>query len=124
MLQLITALLPTIGKVVEKAIPDKDMAKRIEADLQKELINNSNSEFNAAAKIVLAEAQGSWLKGNWRPLTMLVFVGLICAHWLGFTPDNLSEAEVLELMDLVQIGLGGYVLGRSAEKVSENLKLK
>ena len=124
MLQLITALLPTIGKVIEKAIPDKDMAKRIEADLQKELINNSHSEFNAAAKIVLAEAQGSWIKGNWRPVTMLIFVGLICAHWLGFTPDNLSEAEVLELMDLVQIGLGGYVLGRSAEKVSENLKLK
>ena len=124
MLQLITALLPTIGKVVEKAIPDKDLAKRIEADLQKELIHNNHSEFNAAAKIVLAEAQGSWIKGNWRPLTMLIFVGLICAHWLGFTPDNLSEAQVLELMDLVQIGLGGYVLGRSAEKVSENLKLK
>ena len=124
MLQLITALLPTIGKVVEKAIPDKDLAKRIEADLQKELIHNNHSEFNAAARIVLAEAQGSWIKGNWRPLTMLIFVGLICAHWLGFTPDNLSEAQVLELMDLVQIGLGGYVLGRSAEKVSENLKLK
>ena len=51
---------------------------------------------------------------------MLVFVGLICAHWFGFTPDNLSEAEILELMDLVQIGLGGYVLGRSAESIREH----
>ena len=124
MLQLIGALLPTVGKIVEKAIPDKDLAKKIEADIQKELITNQHSEFNAAAKIVLAEANGSWIKGNWRPLTMLIFVGLICAHWLGFTPDNLSEAEVLELMDLVQIGLGGYVLGRSCEKISENIKLK
>ena len=122
MLQLLTALLPTIAKTVDKAVEDKDLAKRIEAEIQKELIHNSQSEFNAAAKIVLAEAQGSWIKGNWRPVTMLVFVGLICAHWLGFTPDNLSEAEVLELMDLVQIGLGGYVLGRSAEKVSENIR--
>ena len=122
MIQLLTALLPTIAKTVDKAVEDKDLAKRIEADIQKELIHNTQSEFNAAAKIVLAEAQGSWIKGNWRPVTMLVFVGLICAHWLGFTPDNLSEAEVLELMDLVQIGLGGYVLGRSAEKVSENLR--
>ena len=122
MLQLLTALLPTIAKTVDKAVEDKDLAKRIEADIQKELIHNTQSEFNAAAKIVLAEAQGSWIKGNWRPVTMLVFVGLICAHWLGFTPDNLSEAQVLELMDLVQIGLGGYVLGRSAEKVSENLR--
>lgn len=122
MIQLITALLPTIGKVLDKAIPDKDLAKKIEAEVQKELITNTHNEFQAAAKIVLAEANGGWIKGNWRPLTMLIFVGLICAHWLGFTPDNLSEAEVLELMDLVQIGLGGYVLGRSAEKVSENLK--
>ena len=122
MLQLLTALLPTIAKTVDKAVEDKDLAKRIEAEIQKELIHNTQSEFNAAAKIVLAEAQGSWIKGNWRPVTMLVFVGLICAHWLGFTPDNLSEAQVLELMDLVQIGLGGYVLGRSAEKVSENLR--
>ena len=122
MIQLLTALLPTIAKTVDKAVEDKDLAKRIEADIQKELIHNTQSEFNAAAKIVLAEAQGSWIKGNWRPVTMLVFVGLICAHWLGFTPDNLSEAEVLELMDLVQIGLGGYVLGRSAEKVSENIR--
>ena len=112
MLQLIGALLPTVGKIVEKAIPDKDLAKKIEADIQKELITNQHSEFNAAAKIVLAEANGSWIKGNWRPVTMLVFVGLICAHWLGFTPDNLSEAEVLELMDLVQIGLGAtYLVG-------------
>ena len=122
MIQLLTALLPTIAKTVDKAVEDKDLAKRIEAEIQKELIHNTQSEFNAAAKIVLAEAQGSWIKGNWRPVTMLVFVGLICAHWLGFTPDNLSEAEVLELMDLVQIGLGGYVLGRSAEKVSENIR--
>lgn len=122
MIQLITALIPALSKVIDKAVPDKDLAKKIEAEVQKELITNTHNEFQAAAKIVLAEAQGSWLKGNWRPLTMLIFVGLICAHWLGFTPDNLSEAEVLELMDLVQIGLGGYVLGRSAEKVSENLK--
>lgn len=122
MLQLLTALLPTIAKTVDKAVEDKDLAKRIEAEIQKELIHNSQSEFDAAAKIVLAEAQGSWIKGNWRPVTMLVFVGLICAHWLGFTPDNLSEAEVLELMDLVQIGLGGYVLGRSVEKTAEAWK--
>lgn len=124
MIQLVTALLPTLAKVIDKAIPDKDLAKKIETEVQKELITNSHSEFQAAAKIVLAEAQGSWIKGNWRPLTMLTFVGLICAHWLGFTPENLTEAEVLELMQLVQIGLGGYVVGRSAEKISENIKLK
>ena len=121
MIQLITALLPTLGRIIDKAVPDKDLAQQIKAEANEQLINQRNTEFESAAKIVLAEAQGSWIKGNWRPITMLTFVGLIVAHWLGFTPDNLSEAEVLELMQLVQIGLGGYVAGRSLEKISENL---
>jgi len=37
--------------------------------------------------------------------------------WLGWSAPNLGEAEVLKLWDIVEIGLGGYVIGRSAEKV-------
>jgi len=48
---------------------------------------------------------------------MLVFVGLIVARWLGWSAPNLGEAEVLKLWDIVEIGLGGYVIGRSAEKI-------
>ena len=35
----------------------------------------------------------------------------------GGAAPNLGEAEVLKLWDIVEIGLGGYVIGRSAEKV-------
>jgi hypothetical protein len=48
---------------------------------------------------------------------MLTFVALIVARWLGWSAPNLSEAEALKLWDIVEIGLGGYVIGRSAEKV-------
>ena len=47
---------------------------------------------------------------------MLTFVGLIVAHWLGFTAENLSEGQVLALLGIVKVGLGGYVVGRSVEK--------
>lgn len=76
------------------------------------------SEFTARASIVQAEAASKhWLAANWRPLTMLIFVGLIVARWFGWAAPNLAEAEYLALWDIVQIGLGGYVIGRSAEKV-------
>ncbi len=52
---------------------------------------------------------------------MLVFVSLIVARWLGWSAPNLGEAEVLKLWDIVEIGLGGYVIGRSAEKVLPEL---
>lgn len=71
-----------------------------------------------AAEVVKAEAQGqSWLQWTWRSITTLVFVGLIVARWLGWSAPDLGEAEVLKLWDIVEIGLGGYVIGRSAEKI-------
>ena len=48
---------------------------------------------------------------------MLVFV----ARWLGWSAPNLTQAEALKLWDIVEIGLGGYVIGRTAEKVLPGL---
>ena len=49
---------------------------------------------------------------------MLVFVGLIVARWFGWAAPNLSPEEYIKLWDIVEIGLGGYVIGRSGEKVA------
>lgn len=57
------------------------------------------------------------MAANWRPLTMLTFVGLIVARWFGYAAPELSEAEYLKLWDIVELGLSGYVIGRSVEKV-------
>ena len=48
---------------------------------------------------------------------MLTFVALIVARWLGWSAPNLGEAEVLKPWDTAEIGPGGYVIGRSADKV-------
>lgn len=82
-------------------------------DLQKEVVQAQQS-------IIVAEAQGgSFLQRNWRPITMLTFVGLIVCHWLGWTAPNLAESERLALLEIVKIGLGGYVVGRSVEKATK-----
>lgn len=87
----------------------------IEAEARRSLID-------AQARVVTAEVQGeSWLQRNWRPLVMLWLSILVGAHFLGFTPDNLSEPMVLALFDIVQYGLAGYIAGRSAEKITKTL---
>ena len=76
------------------------------------------SEFMAAADIVKTEAQSeSWLAKSWRPILMLTFGALIVARWFGLAAPNLSEEEYLKLWSIVELGLGGYVIGRSAEKI-------
>lgn len=82
--------------------------------------------LEAKATIITAEAKGeSWIQRSWRPVMMLWFGFLVGLHWFGLTPDGLSEATINNLFLLVQIGLGGYVVGRSAEKVADRIgKLK
>jgi hypothetical protein len=113
------------GTVAERVFPDPAQElKRLELQqaLQGAVLERTSEIEKAAADVVKTEAQGqSWLQRTWRPITMLVFVALIVARWLGWSAPNLAEAEALKLWDIVEIGLGGYVIGRSAEKVLPGL---
>lgn len=74
--------------------------------------------LKAKASIINAEATGqSWLQRNWRPLTMVWFNVLLGMYWFGLTPDGITEATINKLFTLLQIGIGGYIAGRSVEKV-------
>lgn len=75
--------------------------------------------LDAKKTIILAETQSqSVIARNWRPVTMLVFLALVVLDSLAFLPNPLAQ----EAWTLLQIGLGGYVAGRSAEKVTTLLK--
>ena len=72
----------------------------------------------AQAGLVAAEAGGaSWLQRNRRPVTMLSFLGLVVADAFGLLAFRLADQAWL----LLQIGLGGYVVGRSVEKISPQI---
>ncbi len=113
----LAALVKPAKELISEFITDKDKRIEAEARLTALILESGVKELEAASSIIIAEAQGgSWLQRNWRPLTMLTFVGLIVAHWLGFTPPNLPHQQVMALLDIIKIALGGYVLGRSTEK--------
>jgi hypothetical protein len=119
---IVGTVLDKVLGVVDKAIPDKDLAVKIKSEIQTEILTKEYdrilTELQSKKDIIVAEAKSeSWVTRNWRPITMLTFVALITADWLGFTAPNLTEALKLKLFDIIQLGLGGYVIGRSAEKV-------
>lgn len=104
---------------LDRFIPDKNQAAQAKAALDTLRQQTDAQEFLAAADIVKAEtASSNWLAANWRPLTMLTFVALIVARILGFTSHEVPSAEYEKLWELVQLGLVGYVYGRSAEKIA------
>ena len=133
---LIPILGPILGDVVKRVLPhDKDKAAEIERELQMQLMMNSATVEKAAADVILAEAKSEhWITATWRPLLMLTITAIVAWNFL-FAPllelavalatgNQLPLAIDLpkELWMLLTIGVGGYVVGRSGEKIANNLK--
>jgi len=107
----LTAALDAGKTILDKIWPDA-------GEMERSKVQMALAIYAGQAEIVKAEAQSDhWLAACWRPILMLTFGGLIVARWLGWSAPNITEAEVLKLWDIVQLGLGGYVIGRSVEKV-------
>ncbi len=78
------------------------------------ILEYDNKVMELQAKVITAESTGkSWIQRNWRPVTMLVFLFLVVCDSFGWLKFRLAE----DAWDLLKIGLGGYVVGRTAEKV-------
>lgn len=122
MLNLIGPIAGALFKTVDKVIDNKGEADKIKQDIQQRIIAGELKELEGAAKIIQTEAQGGWLQRNWRPIMMLVFAGLMVAHWFGYTAPNIPESVRNSLLNIIMIGIGGYTVGRSGEKIAEKFK--
>lgn len=119
-LALAPKLVDLVGGWIDKAVPDKDLATKLKHDMHQSLLPMMQQELKTQGDIIVAEAQSeSWIARSWRPITMLTFVGLVVAKWFGLTIEGIDNEMELALMELIKIGLGGYVVGRSAEKVAK-----
>lgn len=132
-MSFLTAL-PVIGKIIEKGldvvdqfVEDKDQANRIKAAITEKINEQEHEkvieEIKASTEIIKAEATGSWLQKSWRPILMLTIVAIIFNNYVLFPYLSMftSKAVILELPGglwaLLNVGVGGYVAGRSAEKI-------
>lgn len=107
-----------MGKqLISNWFPDPEEADKKQLEFLAIIQSGKLKELEAAASVITAEATSeSWLTRSWRPITMLTFVALVAAHWLGYTAPNISPDEIAALLDIVKIGLGGYMVSRGAEK--------
>ena len=120
-LGFISSLISPVADLVDKVhtsdeerLQIKSGLFEVQAGLASQMMDYEARVLEAQSKVVMAEAQGaSWLQRNWRPITMLTFLGLVVADTFGLTVFRLAS----EAWMLLQIGLGGYVVGRSAEKI-------
>jgi uncharacterized membrane protein len=120
----VAPMVKTLFKTIDKTIENKGDAEKMKNHIQQQLISGQLKELEAQASIITAEAKGGWLQRNWRPILMLVFAGLVVAHWFGYTAPNIPESVQNSLLNIVLVGMGGYIVGRSGEKMMDKFKEK
>jgi len=115
--------------IIEKLVMEKDAKAELKAEIVRHLAEHDQLLHQAQRDVIIAElSRGSWLARSWRPLLMLLVMGIITVYGLilplieallgqaiGFTPrwHDIPEG----LWNLITLGVTGYIGGRTLEKV-------
>lgn len=135
---MIGALLPVLGPIVsnvlDRILPeDANKRMEVERELNNAMMQNSAAIEQAAASVIKAEAESEHkITATWRPILMLTITAIVGWNYLFaplvelavhmFAGDQVPLSIPLpeELWNLLMIGVGGYVVGRSGEKIAKN----
>ena len=117
---IVTAVLPIVTKVLDRLIPDKVEAAKVQAELEAELVKSATTIQAEIVKINQLDATGiSWMQRTWRPAlgwscslgAFWEFIGLPFTAWvlalLGIeAPMPVLPTEALMNMTIALLGLG------------------
>jgi hypothetical protein len=111
-------LIDEIHTSKEEQLQHKERLLVTQAAVIDQVLQYEKDSFESRSKIIEAEARSEhWLTAVWRPITMLTFLALCVGDSLGLLASPLRD----EAWMLLQLGLGGYVVGRSAEKITKSV---
>jgi hypothetical protein len=103
----------------EERLESKANLLNAQAAAMDKVLQYEKESLVARARIVEAEAKSEHvITATWRPLVMITMTGLAVGDALGLLPNPLAPEAWL----LLQVGLGGYVVGRSGEKIVKTIK--
>ena len=124
---LVTPILSAVAGVADKTLGLFTRKEEAKKEILQAVESAATAALEAQRAIIEKEATGNFLQRSWRPITMLSFAFIIIyAYFLqpAFFPDAVNVRSELpaDFWNLLNLGLGGYVVGRSLEKISANIK--
>jgi holin (3TMs family) len=121
------------SEVLDKLVTTDKERLEAKKQLSDVIMNGLNQFYATASTVILAEENGTWIQRSWRPLLMLSFGFIILCTYFFFPLINIwaKNPDIAALISdlktnadfwsLLKIGIGGYVAGRSVEKVAETV---
>lgn len=129
--------MPIIGPIIDiigRFVPDPDK----QAEMQQVLEKEYTKQMELQVSVINKEADsGNWLTRNWRPLCMYLFMTMLTAYFIMYTiipylivicdwnlyvPQDPGLND--SLVDVIKLGLGGYIASRGVEKTASVLRKK
>ena len=119
-----------VMKTLDANVADLELRRKLAAELEQQTLAYLSKSAEMGIGVILAEVQSEhWLTRSWRPILMLILMGflllvglilpladLVTGHSVPFEPRwQLLPAG---FWDFLAIGMGGYIGGRSLEKVT------
>jgi hypothetical protein len=109
-------LIDNMHTSTEEKMSMSNQLEKIQNAMTSKVLDLDAQLLASKTAIITAEANGQGiLQRNWRPITMLTFLLLVVFDSFGWLTNRLAP----EAWTLLQLGLGGYVIGRSAEKITK-----
>ena len=102
-------IVETVAGVIERLSISSTEKKRLKQELETLLVDYEREHLQVQSGVLRSEAQGNWLQRSWRPVIMLAFTVVIL---VGMFTDLPMPEDTFRFWDLLEIGLGGYIVGR------------
>lgn len=116
-----SSTIEAVGNVVDNVFTNDEEKSEAKKQLTEVVLKSLNDVAAVQGEVIKTEMKGNWLQKSWRPLMMLAFGVILICKWFGLTNDSIPLELELQLLDIVKLGLGGYVIGRSVEEVAKTV---
>ncbi len=113
-MKIVSNVMKEVGGVIETLSLSAREKQQLQCRITEVLLRWETESQGRQERVLSAEAGGNWLQRSWRPLVMLVFAAVVLVG--SFVPLPMLD-DGSRFWDLLEIGLGGYILGRGVEAI-------
>lgn len=111
-------LIKNSESLIDTIVTSDEEKLKLKQGLSALILNALEHLQQLQADVLKVEMTGNWLQRSWRPIVMLSFALLI---FIGAFREIPYLSDTSPFWSLLEIGMGGYVIGRSAEQIAKSL---
>ena len=117
-----TELTKSVGDAIDGIITNDEEKLEAKAKLTEIVTSKLTDVAEFQKEVLVTEISGTKLQRSWRPIVMLAFAFIVVYTYFIAPVFGLTKTELDPFFwEMLKLGLGGYVIGRSVEKVADRV---